>query len=192
MNKQLMLLLLLGGALFFYFRGGKTNAGTILLPLDYPKKPIGNNTNIITDWLSDIMPWTTPEPGKQFDPYFEQATNLYNLPQGMLSRLAYQESRYNPNALGTSGEVGIMQIIPRWHPNVDASKPKEAIFYAASYLRQNYDRFKSWDKALAAYNWGPGNLANAIEDNGDNWLTVAPTITQKYVTQILTDIGIAA
>lgn len=36
-------------------------------------------------------------------------------------------------------------------------------------------------KAIAAYNWGPGNLDKAIAKHGDDWMSAAPAETQKYV-----------
>lgn len=41
-------------------------------------------------------------------------------------------------------------------------------------------------KALAAYNAGPGALKKAIADGGDNWLSMLPTETQAYVGDITT------
>lgn len=40
-------------------------------------------------------------------------------------------------------------------------------------------------KALAAYNWGPGNLNWAIANYGDNWLDYAPQETKDYVRKVL-------
>jgi hypothetical protein len=39
-------------------------------------------------------------------------------------------------------------------------------------------------KALAAYNWGEGNVDKAIKAKGADWLTIAPAETQAYVQKI--------
>ena len=46
-------------------------------------------------------------------------------------------------------------------------------------LRQRYggDPAKMW----GAYNWGPGNLDNALAQHGADWLRFAPPETQAYV-----------
>lgn len=129
--------------------------------------------------------WTTPAHGKQYDDIFGDAEAKYNLPAGILASMAYRESNFNPNATNPSGAVGMMQIIPKWHPNlINPFSPVNAIFYAGKILREWYDRFGSWPLALAAYNWGPGNLNKyGIER--------APTETRNYIANITSDIGIA-
>jgi soluble lytic murein transglycosylase-like protein len=128
--------------------------------------------------------WQTPINGQQFENDFIAASQYHGLPAGLLSRVAYQESRYNPDAYNPSGASGIMQIIPKWHPGVDVWNPTEAIWYAAKYLRQLYNQFGSWTYALAAYNWGPGNLSRKGIDN-------APLETRNYIAEITRDTGVS-
>jgi soluble lytic murein transglycosylase-like protein len=61
---------------------------------------------------------------------------------------------------------------------VDATDPLENLDGGARYLRQQYDRFKSWRLALAAYNAGPEAVAKYDD--------VPPYAeTQGYVLAIL-------
>ena len=137
--------------------------------------------------------WHTPDNGLVYEAFFNQGDRRYNLPVGLLSRVAYQESRYNPDAVSPAGAHGLMQIVPRWHPGVDPFDPIAAIDYAGGYLRQNLDRFNGdMDKALAAYNWGPGNVTRAVNNEGERWLTVAPSETRNYVVDVTRDVGIGA
>jgi len=127
--------------------------------------------------------WATPVNGLIYEPYFKSAESKYNLPTSLLSRMAQQESNYNSNAYNPSGARGLMQIIPKWHPGVNVYDPYESIQYAGSLMRQYFNEFKSWDKALGAYNWGETNVRNY-------GLSKAPLETRNYIREILTDIGL--
>ena len=104
-------------------------------------------------------------------------------------RLAYQESRFRPDIISgqtvsSAGAVGIMQIVPRWHPEVNALDPAAAIAYAGKFLASLYRQFGTWELALQAYNWGPGNLKKYLAQGG-----TLPVETANYSGQILTDIN---
>jgi soluble lytic murein transglycosylase-like protein len=110
----------------------------------------------------------------------------HGIPYNMLLRLAWQESRFRQDiitgkVISSAGAIGIMQIVPRWHPTVDPLNAFQAIAYAGKYLRQLYNQFGSWEHALAAYNWGPGN----VRDKG---MRGAPKETRDYYTEILRDV----
>lgn len=47
-------------------------------------------------------------------------------------------------------------------------------------------------KALAAYNWGPGNVDKATKAHGANWLAHAPKETRDYVARALNRFGTGA
>ena len=99
--------------------------------------------------------------------------------------------------------VGIAQVIPQFGPDyarmagVDWNEQKlySSAEYGMTLMRggmQNY--LKRYDndirKALAAYNWGPGNLNSAIRRHGDNWEANAPAETRNYISKILGRVGI--
>lgn len=135
-----------------------------------------------------VQRWTTPDSGQRYESAFRMAEDMYGIPRGLLSRVAWQESRYKPDAVSHAGAIGLMQIVPRWHPDVNPTDPYDSINYAARYLRQLHDRFGSWNKALAAYNYGPTALSRTITNLGTDWLRGVPTETRNYVTQISEDI----
>jgi len=119
---------------------------------------------------------------------FSDAGYEYGIPVGVLRTMADIESAFRPEIVsgqvkGAAGEIGIMQITPKWHPNVNPYDPIESIWYAAGWLRDLYERFGSWREAVAAYNWGPTNLANY-------GLAAAPTITQQYIARVVANTGI--
>ena len=61
--------------------------------------------------------------------------------------------------------------------------------YLAAMARE-YDGDVS--KALAAYNWGPGNLDRAVKEHGPNWLQAAPEETRNYVERGVREFGAGA
>lgn len=140
--------------------------------------------------------------GRKWDgvvpPRYRQAVTAAELREGLphdlLARLLWQESRYrediiNGSVVSSAGAQGIAQIVPRWHPNVNPLDPFASIDYAARYLRDLRRQTGSWPLALAAYNWGIGNLNNALTKYGrQNVLAYAPKETRNYVTEIAADV----
>lgn len=102
----------------------------------------------------------------------------YNMPRGILQNIAYHESRYNPNAVSHAGAIGLMQIHPRWHKNVNPYNPYESIKYGAKYLDSLHARFGNWKLALAAWNWGQGNLAK-------HTIVKAPRETRNFIKNVM-------
>jgi len=123
-------------------------------------------------------------PASPYLALLRSAGQSFGLPDTLLERIAWIESRFSPTAKSPAGAVGIMQIVPSAHPGVDAANPNAAIPYAASYLRQLYNQFGTWEKAIAAYNWGPGNLQKDIAKNGSNWKAGLPLETSNYLLQV--------
>lgn len=125
--------------------------------------------------------WATPESGLKYEAWFNEAGAKYGLPVGLLSRVAYQESRYNPAAVSPAGAQGLMQFMPataeEW--GVHSFDAKSSIFGAAKYLRWLKDQVGTWELALAAYNFGIGNVKR-----GREW----PLETVNYVRDISADV----
>jgi len=142
---------------------------------------------ITANWLSDLN-----GRGAAYKPALFAAEDRYRIPRYLLCRLAWQESRYRRDiAVGekvsTAGALGLMQIVPRWHPDMsieDCLNPPVAIDYAARYLSGLYGRFGTWELALKAYNWGPGNVAAWIKKGRVG----EPRETALYSRQILADV----
>lgn len=132
---------------------------------------------------------------------FKAAEALNGLPAGLLTRVGYQESRWRDDIItgrtkSAAGAVGVMQIIPKWHPEVDPLNPSQAIPYAGKYLSALAKQFgNDWQKAVAAYNWGPGNLAKHITAStraGTHWKVGMPKETTNYVADVFGDLMQAA
>lgn len=105
----------------------------------------------------------------------EQA-HLNGVPVDMYDRQITQESNWqhcrSDGSLKVSpgNAVGVAQVIQRWHPDVDVADPWASLRYSTKTMRGLYDRFGSWRKALAGYNWGSANVSGYIKPDG----TVVP------------------
>lgn len=83
------------------------------------------------------------------------------VPVRLFDALISQESRYRPFARSHAGAMGLSQLMPgtaRYLGVRDPWNPEESLRAGARYLRQQLDRFGSWELALAAYNAGPGRI----------------------------------
>lgn len=115
------------------------------------------------------------------------------IPPNLIVRQAYQESRYRPDIIdGTvkspAGAIGIMQIIPHWHPGVNALNAFDSIRYAAHWMTHLHYRFGKWKWALGAYNFGPEYIAAFLAADNKPPL---PGETIRYMHDVLLDCGLS-
>jgi soluble lytic murein transglycosylase-like protein len=82
----------------------------------------------------------------------------HGVPEDLFLRLVQQESGWNPVAVSSKGATGLAQLMPGTAETlgIDIDDPKENLDGGARYLRMMFDKFGSWELALAAYNAGPG------------------------------------
>ena len=110
--------------------------------------------------------------------YAELAALREGLDPFYFKRQINQESGWQMYAHSPANAIGLAQIVPKWHPSVNPWKPYESIDYAARLMSSHLERFGRIDYALAAYNAGPGAVAE--------WSGVPPyPETQNYVRVIL-------
>ena len=116
-----------------------------------------------------------------YETYARAAARDQRIPEDLFLRLVEAESGWNPRAGSSAGAQGLTQLMPATARGLGVSDPFDPVDNlngGARYLRQQYDRFKRWDLALAAYNAGPG----AVQRHGG----IPPFAeTQAYVPKVL-------
>lgn len=132
--------------------------------------------------------WIPPE---KYAATIRAAEAAHGLPVDMLARLLWQECRYREEIItgrvrSPAGALGIAQFMPATarEVGIDPLNPAQAIPTAAAYLARLYRMFGTWSEALAAYNWGMGNVTR-------KGLAAAPRETRAYYREILADVNTA-
>ena len=105
----------------------------------------------------------------------------YDISPILIEALVWQESRWNENAVSPVGARGLAQLMPGTarQLGVNSADPSANLEGGARYLREQLDRFGGdIERALAAYNAGPGRVIRA---NG----VPAISETRNYVSAIM-------
>ena len=107
----------------------------------------------------------------------------------------HRESAFNPNAVSPVGAMGLAQVMPKTFAdvaarrfpgqNLDINNPHDNARVGATYMREQLDHYDGdTEKALAAYNHGPGNVDRLVSHLGDNWKSGLPKETSDYIPAI--------
>lgn len=113
--------------------------------------------------------------------YVAELAQRFDLSPALLEAVVWQESRWREDAVSPVGARGLAQLMPGTARDlgVNPDDPRANLEGGARYLREQLDRFDGdLEKALAAYNAGPGRV---IRSGG------IPRIreTQVYVASIM-------
>jgi hypothetical protein len=122
-----------------------------------------------------------PEGGRQeIDRKIREAAAAHGVEADLVRAVIEVESGFNPRAVSPAGARGLMQLMPATAADLGVQNPFDAgqnIVGGTRYLRQLLDRYGGNRRlALAAYNWGMGNL----EKKPDS----LPKETRQYVLKV--------
>jgi soluble lytic murein transglycosylase len=114
------------------------------------------------------------------------------LDPALLAAVIYQESKFSPSAVSSSGAIGLMQLTPSTAEGIalrtggtsfhvsDLTDPAINIRYGTWYLHDLFAKYGSLPLVLAAYNAGQGNV--------DRWRQAGEGIqfpeTRAYVSRV--------
>ncbi len=116
-----------------------------------------------------------------------------------LALLPFIESAFNPQAVSSARAAGMWQFMPATGQSFDLKQNAfrddrrdvlASTRAALDYLQQLHRRFGDWHLALAAYNWGQGNVNRAITNNQRQGLPTGyldinmPLETRTYVPKL--------
>jgi len=131
--------------------------------------------------------------------YIVEEVNSRGMPTE-IALLPFVESAFNPVAKSTAKAMGIWQFMPatgkdfKLTQNVFRDERRDVLQStnaALDYLQRLHRQFGDWQLALAAYNWGEGNVAKAIKRNQaaglpTDYLSLKmPKETREYVPKLM-------
>lgn len=115
-----------------------------------------------TPSISPPQSVTTARGGQWLDPIIAKASRRYGVDVGLIRAVIKAESNFNPTAVSHAGARGLMQLMPATARSLgvsDSFDPEQNVMAGTRFLRDLLDRYNGdLDSALAAYNWGPGNV----------------------------------
>lgn len=143
---------------------------------------------------------------REYSAYVELYAAEYGVPEAVVYAVIKTESNFNRTAISSAGAHGLMQLTEETYEWVssklkekpsafDIYDPATNIRYGVWYLSYLYGRFESWDVAFAAYNAGPGNVSNWLDDSeyssdGETLDYIPFKETRNYVEKVNKAIGV--
>jgi len=121
-----------------------------------------------------------PAAPNTMDRIINHSSEKYGVGADLIRAVIRAESDFDPRATSPKGAMGLMQLMPETARDLgveDPYDPAQNVMAGTRYLKMLLDRYDgNADVALAAYNWGMGN----VERNPGR----LPEETKTYITRV--------
>ncbi len=118
---------------------------------------------------------------KQIGQMIDHVAEKISLAPELIHSVVAAESAYNPTAVSHAGAQGLMQLMPETAQELgvqDSFDPLQNLLGGSRYLKQLLEKYAGdLDSALAAYNWGQGNVDRYGLEN-------MPEETRNYLAKV--------
>jgi hypothetical protein len=145
-----------------------------------PEPAAPTTVNAAQDVPSVVRVRKASDRAPQYEPFVQQASQTYGVDPALIRAVIRAESNFKNESTSPKGAMGLMQIMPGTAKDLgirDAYDPQQNIMGGTRYLKSLLDRYSGdVPTALAAYNWGMGNVERHPEK--------LPRETRVYVNRI--------
>ena len=159
------------------FVGQKTDAlpGPVTQPLVQPQPP-----PVRAAAAQQAIPGPVRVP-ETMESIVDRASRRYGVDPALIKAVIKAESSFNQHAVSPVGAQGLMQLMPGTASDLGVKNPLDAeenVMGGTKYLKGLLKKYDGHlDKALAAYNWGPGN----VDRRG---IETLPRETRDYLVKV--------
>lgn len=187
--------------------GDASGSGGVGLP-EYSEEPV--DTSNVPSVEADLQGLEEPAADEEQpdysdvggdSPYASELQRIYQTENpdliDLVQRVKAQESGGDQGAISSAGAIGVMQVMPDtapeaaqlaglpWDEEAYRNDPAYNELLGIAYLSELLRKYDGdVNRALAAYNAGPGRTDAALQEHGENFLAALPAETQDYVARV--------
>jgi soluble lytic murein transglycosylase-like protein len=193
-------------------QAGKVRMAEQVIAQQAAQAPLMEELRMLRQALESRAGTTTPtetpreeEPRAQMKPMalkrnasVEQRIERFTQEDPIVQSIIYQESRGKLGQKSQAGAVGLMQLKTAAAKDMgvkDRLDPEQNLSGGARYYESLLKQFGDEELALAAYNWGMGNVSKKLKElerkgREQSWSNIVkyfgvPSETEKYVDEVL-------